>query len=72
MLTLHVTGRRRLEPVGVLVFSIIMITAFFQVALEGIQKLGGSDHAIVSLTVPAIVIMAATVCRCCVNAAVTD
>jgi hypothetical protein len=26
-------GRRRLEPIGVLVFSVIMITAFFQVAL---------------------------------------
>jgi hypothetical protein len=26
-------GRRRLEPIGVLVFSVIMITSFFQVAL---------------------------------------
>lgn len=26
-------GRRRLEPLGVLVFSVIMITSFFQVAL---------------------------------------
>ncbi|KAK5112661.1 hypothetical protein LTR85_011172 [Meristemomyces frigidus] len=54
-------GRRRLEPVGVLVFSVIMITAFFQVMLEGVQKLGGTDHTVVQLTIPAIVIMAATV-----------
>lgn len=54
-------GRRRLEPVGVLVFSVIMITAFFQVMLEGVQKLGGADHTVVQLTIPAIVIMAATV-----------
>ncbi|KAK5134836.1 hypothetical protein LTR08_006068 [Meristemomyces frigidus] len=54
-------GRRRLEPVGVLVFSVVMITAFFQVMLQGAQKLAGPDHSIVALTVPAIVIMAATV-----------
>ena len=54
-------GRRRLEPIGVLVFSVIMITAFFQVALEGFNKLTGPDHTIVQLTVPAIAIMAATV-----------
>jgi len=54
-------GRRRLEPVGVLVFSVIMITSFVQVALEGIQKLYGPDHTIVKLTLPAIIIMAATV-----------
>jgi cation diffusion facilitator family transporter len=54
-------GRRRLEPIGVLVFSVIMITAFFQVALEGFNKLTGPDHNIVQLTGPAIAIMAATV-----------
>jgi cation diffusion facilitator family transporter len=54
-------GRRRLEPVGILVFSVIMVTSFFQVALEGFQRLTGPDHAIVQLTVPAIAIMATTV-----------
>lgn len=54
-------GRRRLEPVGVLVFSIVMITSFVQVALEGLQKLTGPDDTIVRLTIPAIAIMAATV-----------
>ncbi|KAJ9643102.1 hypothetical protein H2199_004626 [Coniosporium tulheliwenetii] len=55
-------GRRRLEPIGVLVFSVIMITSFFQVALEGINRLRSSgDHTLVRLTIPAIAIMASTV-----------
>ncbi|KAF2676697.1 cation diffusion facilitator 10 [Lentithecium fluviatile CBS 122367] len=54
-------GRRRLEPIGVLVFSVIMITSFFQVAIEGFSRLTGPDRSIVQLTIPAIAIMAATV-----------
>ena len=44
-------GRRRLEPIGVLVFSVIMITSFLQVALEAIQRLVSSDHEIIKLWV---------------------
>ncbi|KIK67300.1 hypothetical protein GYMLUDRAFT_156770 [Collybiopsis luxurians FD-317 M1] len=54
-------GRRRLEPVGVLVFSVIMVTSFFQVSLECAKRLIGDDHSIVRLTDSAIVIMAGTV-----------
>jgi cation diffusion facilitator family transporter len=54
-------GRRRLEPIGVLVFSVIMITSFFQVALECFQRLIGPDHSIVELGIPAIIIMLSTV-----------
>ena len=54
-------GRRRLEPVGVLVFSIVMITSFFQVALECFQRLISDDHSIVELGIPAIAIMVSTV-----------
>ena len=54
-------GRRRLEPVGVLIFSIIMITAFFQVALQCFQRLTSDDHSIVELGLPAIIIMSSTV-----------
>ncbi len=54
-------GRRRLEPIGVLVFSVIMITSFFQVALEGINRLSSGDHTVVQLTLPAVAIMASTV-----------
>ncbi|KAF4122501.1 Divalent metal cation (Fe/Co/Zn/Cd) transporter [Geosmithia morbida] len=54
-------GRRRLEPVGVLVFSIIMITCFFQVGMQCIHKLMGPEHTIVELGVPAIAIMGGTI-----------
>lgn len=54
-------GRRRLEPIGVLVFSVIMVTSFVQVAIEGVNRLSSNDHKIVHLSVAAIVIMALTV-----------
>lgn len=54
-------GRRRLEPVGVLVFSCIMITSFVQVAIEAISKLAGDDHEVIQLTGSAIGIMTSTI-----------
>jgi cation diffusion facilitator family transporter len=54
-------GRRRLEPVGVLVFSVIMVTSFFQVALECFNRLLSPDHSVVELGIPAIAIMLGTV-----------
>ncbi|KAH8688843.1 putative cation diffusion facilitator [Talaromyces proteolyticus] len=54
-------GRQRLEPVGVLIFSVVMITSFFQVSILSLQQLTGNDHSTVELTVPAITIMASTV-----------
>lgn len=54
-------GRRRLEPIGVLVFSVIMITSFVQVAIEGINHLTADDHTIVQLSIAAIAIMVSTV-----------
>ncbi|KUI54096.1 Metal tolerance protein 9 [Cytospora mali] len=54
-------GRRRLEPVGVLVFSVIMITSFMQVALEAIQRLASDDDTVIQLTTSAIGIMVGTI-----------
>lgn len=54
-------GRRRLEPVGVLVFSVIMITSFVQVGLEAIQRLASNDHTVIQLTAAAIGIMFSTI-----------
>ena len=46
-------GQRRLESVGVLIFAVIMITAFIQVAGEGLQKLVCfSNHADLSRKTP--------------------
>ncbi|TVY71264.1 Metal tolerance protein [Lachnellula suecica] len=58
---LYPVGRRRLEPIGVLVFSVIMITSFCQVGLECISRLHSDDHSIIQLTLPAIIIMSSTV-----------
>jgi cation diffusion facilitator family transporter len=54
-------GRRRLEPLGVLVFSVIMITSFVQVALEAIARLASPDRDIIELGIPAISIMFGTI-----------
>ncbi|EPS43059.1 hypothetical protein H072_2951 [Dactylellina haptotyla CBS 200.50] len=54
-------GRRRLEPIGVLVFAVIMIVSFIQVAVEALQRLLSDDKSIIHLSNSAIVIMALTV-----------
>lgn len=54
-------SRRRLEPVSVLVFSVIMVTSFFQVGLTSFNKLAGDDHTVVELSLPSICLMAGTV-----------
>jgi hypothetical protein len=54
-------GRRRLEPIGVLVFSVIMVTSFFQVALECFSRLNSGDHSIIDLGFPALIIMSTTI-----------
>jgi cation diffusion facilitator family transporter len=54
-------GRRRLEPLGVLIFSVIMITSFTQVAMEAISRLLSSDREVIQLGVPAIAILLGTI-----------
>ncbi|KAI0203964.1 hypothetical protein F4808DRAFT_457667 [Astrocystis sublimbata] len=54
-------GRRRLEPLGVLVFSVIMITSFVQVALQSIERLASGNHEVIELGIPALVLMISTV-----------
>jgi divalent metal cation (Fe/Co/Zn/Cd) transporter len=55
-------GKARLEPLGVLVFSVVMIVSFLQVIVEAVTRLADetSKHAIISLGPQAIVIMIAT------------
>lgn len=54
-------GRRKLEPIAVLVFSVIMATSFIQVGIEGLSRLSSSETRLVQLTLPAAVIMALTI-----------
>ncbi|KAF3906419.1 hypothetical protein ABW20_dc0105264 [Dactylellina cionopaga] len=54
-------GRQRLEPIGVLVFAVIMIVSFIQVAVQAIQTLLGESRSVIQLSNYAIVIMTLTV-----------
>lgn len=55
-------GRRRLEPIGILVFSVIMVISFAQILQESVQKLlPNGDHSIATLPPLAIAAMGGTV-----------
>ena len=55
-------GRRRLEPLGILVFSIIMIISFLQILQESVEKLmPGGEKETTALPPVAIGALAATV-----------
>src|SRR5579859_2098794 len=55
-------GRARLEPIGVLVVSVIMIVSFIQVGVEAVQLLirHREKHEVVVLSTQSIIIMAST------------
>lgn len=55
-------GRQRLEPLGILAFSIIMVISFLQILQESVTKLlPDGDHSAASLPAIAIASMAGTV-----------
>jgi divalent metal cation (Fe/Co/Zn/Cd) transporter len=55
-------GRRRLEPIGILVFSIIMVIAFMQVLKESVERLlPGGERKAAELPLIAVGAMLATV-----------
>jgi len=55
-------GRRRLEPIGILVFSIIMVISFMQILKESVEKLmPGGSHKVAELPPAAIFAMIATI-----------
>jgi cation diffusion facilitator family transporter len=55
-------GRRRLEPIGILVFSIIMVISFMQILKESVEKLLPSGkHDVAELPPAAIFAMVATI-----------
>lgn len=55
-------GRRRLEPIGILVFSIIMVISFMQILKESVEKLLPSGkHDVAELPPAAIFSMVATI-----------
>ncbi|KAL7275488.1 hypothetical protein RUND412_001574 [Rhizina undulata] len=54
-------GHARIEPLCLLVFSVITITSFLQVGLVAIQRLFSDDHTLLRLTPATIAIMAGAV-----------
>ena len=56
-------GRKQLEPIGVLIFSVIIILSFSQVLIECLKQLfaSGAEKETVTLTRTAIVIMVGTI-----------
>lgn len=54
-------GRKRLEPLGVLVFSIVIIISFLQVFISSAERLISPDHSIVHLSNSSILIMVITI-----------
>ena len=55
-------GRRRLEPIGILVFSVIMVISFLQILQESIEKLTAEgSHKAVTLPPVAVGAMAGTI-----------
>jgi len=54
-------GRRRMQPLGTLVFSVIMVVSFLQILQESVQTLTGKDHEVAKLPPAAIGSMVATI-----------
>lgn len=50
-----------MEPLGVVVFSVVMITSFSQILVESVERLFDKNLSIPSLPMTAIVTMAVTV-----------
>lgn len=58
---LYPVGRTRLEPIGVLVFSILIIVSFLQVGDEAVQRLLWGERIAVTIGLSAVAIMVLTV-----------
>lgn len=58
---LYPVGRSRLEPIGVLVFSVLIIVAFLQVGNEALKRLILGEHLAVAIGLSSILIMSCTV-----------
>ncbi|CAE6469824.1 unnamed protein product [Rhizoctonia solani] len=55
------TGKQRMEPLGVVIFSVFMIAMFLQVGVEGIKRLVSGSNEEFALDRTTIIIMAVTI-----------
>ncbi|GAA5927434.1 cation diffusion facilitator family transporter [Sporobolomyces koalae] len=58
---IYPTGKSRMEPLGVLVFSVFMISSFLQVFIESVQRILDKDLVEQSLSPIALGVMGATI-----------
>ncbi|PLW46754.1 hypothetical protein PCANC_09595 [Puccinia coronata f. sp. avenae] len=54
-------GKRRMEPMGVVVFSVFMISSFVQVLVESIERLFAGSSAAISIPFTSMLVMWATI-----------
>lgn len=54
-------GRRRMEPIGVVVFSIFMISSFIQVFAESVQRLLRNDAELATISTAGLIIVVITI-----------
>ncbi|GAA94205.1 uncharacterized protein L969DRAFT_86324 [Mixia osmundae IAM 14324] len=54
-------GKRRMEPLGVVVFSVFMIASFAQVFIESLQRLANPGELAVNIPFPGICVMVGTI-----------
>ncbi|CAH7684016.1 hypothetical protein BY996DRAFT_4587205 [Phakopsora pachyrhizi] len=55
------TGKRRMEPMGVVVFSVFMISSFVQVLVESVERLFNLSNATLSVPTTSIIVMWITI-----------
>ncbi|KAI9631388.1 hypothetical protein KEM48_014438 [Puccinia striiformis f. sp. tritici PST-130] len=54
-------GKRRMEPMGVVVFSVFMISSFVQVLVESIERLLSGTKSAISIPVTSMIVMWITI-----------
>lgn len=55
------TGKKRMEPVGILVFSVFMIASFLQVFIESVQRLLNKNLEPAAIPLSGILVMSGTI-----------
>ncbi|EGG11134.1 uncharacterized protein MELLADRAFT_33368, partial [Melampsora larici-populina 98AG31] len=54
-------GKRRMEPMGVVVFSVFMISSFVQVLVESVERLFAGSNTALSIPLTSMIVMWATI-----------
>ncbi|KAG0147901.1 hypothetical protein CROQUDRAFT_655472 [Cronartium quercuum f. sp. fusiforme G11] len=55
------TGKRRMEPMGVVIFSVFMISSFVQVLVESIERLFSASETALSIPFTSFIVMVITI-----------